>query len=121
MDQQSGHVSLEALTALVRASGVAAGRETLGTALADLAEAARIAAGADLALVRCSSGGPLEAVAVSGPAALAAELEGTHLPADELPPEPTADLASAPAAVRRAAMRAASPALLLIPERAMSH
>ena len=117
MDQQSGHVSLEALTALVRASGVAAGRETLGTALADLAEAARIAAGADLALVRCSSGGALEAVAVSGPAALAAELEGTHLPADELPSEPTADLASAPAAVRRAAMRAASPALLLIPVR----
>jgi serine phosphatase RsbU (regulator of sigma subunit) len=117
MDQQSGHVSLEALTALVRASGVAAGRETLGTALADLAEAARIAAGADLALVRCSSGGPLEAVAVAGPAALAAELEGTHLPADELPPEPTADLASAPVAVRRAALRAASPALLLIPVR----
>ncbi len=117
MDQRPGHVSLEALTALARASGVAAGRETLGAALADLAEAAMIAAGADLALVRCASGDVLEAVALAGPAALAAELEGTQLPASELPEEPTVELATAPAAVRRAAARAAAQALLLIPVR----
>jgi serine phosphatase RsbU (regulator of sigma subunit) len=116
-EQRAGSVSLEALTALVRASGVAAGRETLGAALDDLAEAARIAAGADLAIVRCSSGDVLEAVALAGPAALAAELEGTHLPPDELPAEPTVELASAPAAVRRTAARAAARALLLIPVR----
>jgi serine phosphatase RsbU (regulator of sigma subunit) len=116
-EHRAGSVFLEALTALVRASGVAAGRDTLGAALADLAEAARIAAGADLALVRCSSGDLLEAVALAGPAALVAELEGTHLPPDELPAEPTVELASAPMAVRRAAARAAAPALFLIPVR----
>ena len=118
LEHRPGNVSLEALTALVRAAGAAAGRETLEAALADLAEAARIAARADLAVVRCLSGDVLEAVALAGPAALAAELEGTHLPAAELPEAPMMELAAAPEAVRRAAARAAARALLLIPVRA---
>ena len=117
LENRPENVSLGALTALVRASGIAAGRETLEAALADLAEAGRIATRADLALVRWLSGDVLEAVALAGPAALVAELEGTHLPAAELPVEPTTDLASAPAAVRHAAARAAAQALLLIPVR----
>jgi serine phosphatase RsbU (regulator of sigma subunit) len=117
LEHRPGNVSLEALTALVRASGVAAGRETLGAALADLAGAARIAGAADLALIRCSSANVLEAVALAGPAALVAELEGTQLPAAELPAEPTTHLASAPASVRHAAARAAAQALLLVPVR----
>ena len=50
----------------------------------------------------------LEAVALAGPAALAAELEGTHLPAAELPAEPTTELAECarrPCGTRRRARR----------------
>ena len=117
LDQRAGRVSLEALTALVRAAEAASGRERLAHALADLVEAARTVAGAELAVVRCSSGEALEAVALAGPAALTAELEGTRFPAAELPDAATVELASAPAIVRRAAARAAAHAFLLIPVR----
>jgi serine phosphatase RsbU (regulator of sigma subunit) len=115
LDQHVSGVSLEALTALVRATDRAAGRETLAAALADLVEAARLVAHADLAIVRTPAGDMLETVAVAGPAALAAELEGTRFPAVELPGAAIDDLAPAPAAVQRAAARAAAPSLLLIP------
>jgi serine phosphatase RsbU (regulator of sigma subunit) len=117
VDQGAASVSREALDALARAAGSAAVRESQVEALADLAEAARVAVGADLALVRTQSGDVLEAVAVAGPAALAAELEGTRLPADELPAEPSDDLSAAPGAIRRAAGRAAARAFLLVPVR----
>src|SRR5581483_5780873 len=90
---------------------------TLAEALRDIAEAARELAVADVALVRVEGGGLLEAVAVAGPSALAAELEGTTLPPDELPETTLTDLASAPAAVRRAAARAAARSALVVPLR----
>ncbi|MDX6486247.1 MAG: hypothetical protein QOF43_1400, partial [Gaiellaceae bacterium] len=52
------------------------------------------------------------------PAALAAELEGTYLPAVELPLSTVTDLADAPPSVRRAASRASAHSLLLVPVRA---
>src|SRR5258706_232103 len=84
------------LPALGRALASAAARPTLAGALDDLAEAARVVSGADLALVRVPAGESLRAVAVSGPSALAAELEGTRLAAADLPPATVAELAEAP-------------------------
>src|SRR5581483_11953229 len=100
---------------LSRAALAAAGRPTLAEALLEIAEAARELAAADVALVRVEGGGLLEAVAVAGPSALAAELEGTTLPPGELPQSTLADLAAAPAAVRRTAARAAARSALVVP------
>src|SRR5436305_610573 len=92
------------LAALAQALASAALRPGLPEALGDLAEAARAMAGADVALVRVpAADGRLEAIAVAGASALAAELEGTSLPAADLPRTPLSDLATAPAAVRRTA------------------
>ena len=117
-DRQAPGVRVEALAALARAVASAAGRPTLAGALDDVAEAARTVSGADLAIIRIPSGDGLEAVAVAGPAALAAELEGTRLLADELPETTVAKLDRLPAAVRRAAGRAGARAVLLVPLRA---
>jgi serine phosphatase RsbU (regulator of sigma subunit) len=100
---------------LVRAAAAASERETLGDALADLADAARAVANADVALIRVAAGDVLETAAVAGPAALAAELEGTLLPLADVPLGLLDDLAAAPPAVRRTAARAAARALLLVP------
>ncbi|MBX5474729.1 MAG: SpoIIE family protein phosphatase [Thermoleophilia bacterium] len=110
----------EALATLTRALVAAASRAQLADALHDLAEAARRVADADVAVVRALAPGGvrLEAVAVAAPAPLAAELEGGPLPLDELPREPLDRLDEAPAAVRRAARRAAARSLLLVPIRA---
>ena len=70
---------------------------------------------ADLALVRVPMGEELETVAVSGPAALAAELDGTHLDAGDLPPSTITELAAAPAGVRHTAARAGAESVLVIP------
>src|SRR6185437_727424 len=95
------------LTALARALASAALRPGLPEALADLAEAARVIAGADVVLVRLPAGdGRLEAIAVAGPDALAAELAGTTLPLEDLPRTPLSELAGAPAVLRRTAARA---------------
>jgi serine phosphatase RsbU (regulator of sigma subunit) len=115
LDQQAAGLSLEALTTLVRAAGAAAGRESLAAALADLVGAARLAAGADVALVRAPVGDGFETVSVAGPASLAAELEGTRLPSADVPAAPLDALASAPAAVRNAAARAGAPSILVVP------
>jgi len=106
---------LDGVAALSRAALAAAGRPTLAEALLEIAEAARELAAADVALVRVEGGGLLEAVAVAGPSALAAELEGTTLPPGELPQSTLADLAAAPAAVRRTAARAAARSALVVP------
>ena len=111
-------LSIDGLTVLARALAAAAQRSTLGGALADVANAARVVARADLVVVRIPVEARLEAVAVAGPPALAAELEGTHLPAGELPQATLTSLADAPGAVRHAASRAAADALLLVPIRA---
>lgn len=109
----------EALSTFSRAVAAAAGRHSAAEALRDLAAAARAVAGADVALVRVPdvAGAELEAVAVSGPAPLAAELEGTRLPVEELPEAAVESLEAAPAAVRRVAVRAGASALLLVPVR----
>ncbi|HEX3225511.1 MAG TPA: GAF domain-containing SpoIIE family protein phosphatase [Gaiellaceae bacterium] len=104
------------LAALARALSAAALRPELPEALADLAEAARVIAGADVVVVRVPAGdGRLEAIAVAGPPALAAELEGTSLPLEELPRTPLSELADAPAVLRRAAARAGARSALVLP------
>jgi serine phosphatase RsbU (regulator of sigma subunit) len=104
-----------ALAALARGVASAALRPTLAAALDDVAEAARVVTGADLALVRVPAGDAFEAVAVAGAHALAAELDGTHLPASQLPAQTVTELADAPAAVRRAAARAGARYVLVVP------
>jgi len=104
------------LAALARALAAAALRPGLHEALADLAEAARVIAGADVVVVRIPAGdGRLEAVAVAGPAALAAELEGTSLAREDVPRTPLSELADAPAALRRTAARAGARSALVLP------
>ena len=115
-EKLSPAVSVERLAALARALTVAADRTDLGGALDEIAEAARVATGADVGLVRVRTfGDRLEAVAVAGPRALAAELEGMQLPAADLPDELVRTLAAAPEAVRRTARRAGARAALLLP------
>ena len=115
----SGDARLGGLSfaALVRAFTVAAGSTTAAEALRALADAAQEVSGAEIALVRTLEGERLEAVAVAAPQALAAELYGTALPASELPEAPIADLARAPAAVRRLAEHAGASQILLVPAR----
>jgi len=104
------------LAAVARALASAALRPGLPEALADLADAARVMAAADVALIRIpAEDGRLEATAVAGASALAAELEGTSLPAEELPRAPLSELADAPPAVRRAASRAGARSALVLP------
>ena len=113
-------LSAPSLAALVRAVAAAAVSASSSEALRALADAARAAAGAEIALVRAldESGERLEAVAVAAPQALAAELEGTILPVEDLPAAPLVELAQAPTAVRRIAERTGSTQLLLVPARA---
>ena len=129
-------LSIDGLTVLARALAAAAQRSTLGGALADVANAARVVAGRAgprrrrrrAQRVRGRDGGRGRLVRrqqvrrvprpVAGPPALAAELEGTHLPAGELPQATLTSLADAPGAVRHAASRAAADALVLVPIRA---
>jgi serine phosphatase RsbU (regulator of sigma subunit) len=104
------------LAALARALGSAALRPGLAEALRDLAEAARVMAAADVVLVRVPAGDErLEAIAVAGAAALAAELEGTSLPVEEVPRTPLSELGDAPAVVRRTAARAGARSALVLP------
>jgi serine phosphatase RsbU (regulator of sigma subunit) len=115
MDSQSSAPSEKALRALARGVAAAARRPTLAGALRELAEAARVVSIADLALVRVAIGDELETVAVAGPAALAAELEGAHVPAAGLPQSTVIDLADASGGVRHAAERARADFALVIP------
>jgi len=108
-DPQATGISADGLTVLGRALAAAAQRSTLADALEDVANAARVVARADLVLARILVDARLEAIAVAGPPALAAELEGTHLPAGDLPQATLTSLAAAPAAVRHAASRGCSP------------
>jgi serine phosphatase RsbU (regulator of sigma subunit) len=120
VDSRDVRLGAPSLAALVRAVTAAAGAASASDALRALAEAAQAVAGAEIALVRAldDAGERLEAVAVAAPQALAAELYGTVLPAEELPEAPLDDLARAPAAVRRIAEHTGSTRLLLVPARA---
>ncbi|HEX7525291.1 MAG TPA: hypothetical protein VF327_03240, partial [Gaiellaceae bacterium] len=105
------------LSALARVVASAARETSLAGALEGLVGAARLVSGAEVAIVRVRTAGTerFEAVAVSGPASLAAELEGTFVPADEMSKEPLDSLERAPAAVRLAAARAGSRSVLVVP------
>ncbi|MGZ8716734.1 MAG: GAF domain-containing protein, partial [Gaiellaceae bacterium] len=110
-------VPTEALSALARAVAGAAQETSLAGALEELVDATRLVSGAEVAVVRVRAFGTerFEAVAVSGPAGLAAELEGTFVPADEAPTATLESLDGAPAAVRRAALLAGARSVLLVP------
>ena len=109
-------LSTDALAELAHALSSAAVQPTRAGTLAALAEAARAAATADVALVRVrTTADELEAVAVAARPALAAELEGTRLPAADVPQHVVDDLDEAPPCVRRAAERAAARSILLLP------
>jgi serine phosphatase RsbU (regulator of sigma subunit) len=119
-DSSEVRVPAPSLAALVRAVAAAAVATSSSDALRALADAARAASGAEIALVRALDGSTerLEAVAVAAPQALAAELEGTVLPAAELPRAPLDDVREAPPAVRRIAERVGATQLLLVPAHA---
>jgi serine phosphatase RsbU (regulator of sigma subunit) len=112
-------VPADALAALAGAVAAAAQRPALAGALDELADAARTVCGADLALLRTRTAGSgrFQTAAVAGPAALAAELEGTSLDAAEAPERTLDSAAGAPEAVRHAAARAAAGSLLVVPVR----
>ena len=114
---QAPGISIDALAALARAVRDAAGRPSLAPALQDVADAARVATGADVALVRVVSADRLETAAVAGSAALAAELEGDRIHAAELPDLRVDLLDEAPPGVRRVAARTGADSILVLPVR----
>ncbi len=120
VDARDARVPAQSLAALVRALAAAAVSTRASDALRLVAEAALAVSGAEIALVRAldDSGERLEAMTVAGPQAVAAELEGTVLPAADLPAVPLDELARAPRAVRRIAERTGTTQLLLVPARA---
>lgn len=100
-------------------SGVALGlAASLPEALQTVAEALSRAVGADVVVARISDEVTrrLNACAVAtGSAAVAAELEGSWLPLDEIPEAEESDLDRLPAAVRRAAERVRASQVVLLP------
>jgi serine phosphatase RsbU (regulator of sigma subunit) len=114
---QAPGISIDALAALARAVTDAASRPSLASALQDVVAAARTSTGADVGLVRVLAGDRLETVAVSGSAALAAELEGDRVPASELPGRRLELLSDAPAGVQRVAGRVRATSILVLPVR----
>src|SRR5690242_16640526 len=120
VDQRDVRLGAMSLAALVRAATAAAGSSTASDALRVLAEGAQAVSGAEIAVIRAldETGERLEAVAVAAPRALAAELYGTMLSAEELPDGSVDDLVRAPAVVRRIAEHTGAARLLLVPARA---
>jgi len=116
---ESPGVTIDALASLARAVARAVGRERLGDALADVAGAALSLTGAGLVLVRVRTPGAdeVETMAIAGPAALAAELEGSRMAAADLPEEMVELVDDAPEAVRQVAARAGAGAVLALPIR----
>ena len=106
--------ALEALAAAAASADASAG------SLQELARAAAVAAGADVAVVRTvdPSGRWLVARAVaSASEALAAELEGERYAAEELPADAVSELGELPPGIAAAAARIAAVGALLIPLR----
>src|SRR2546423_5265757 len=104
-----------ALDALAAAARTAARANAAGDALEAIAEAARVAACADVAVIRVLDrlAGLATARAVSARSpALAAQLAGSSLAADDLPAHDILDLMDAPPALARVAARAGATALL---------
>jgi serine phosphatase RsbU (regulator of sigma subunit) len=111
-------VSRAALDAVAAASRALTQSRTLHEALAAIAEAAASATNAEVVVARVLDveEGQLKARAVwaSSPA-VAAELEGSRFPAEELPVVEGDDVTQLPAAVRRSAERAHARAVLQVP------
>ena len=84
-----------------------------------VAEAARVAARADVVVVRARAAGAREEfevrAAASAPATLATRLEGSRFPVSELPTAEEDDLERMPGAVRMAARRVRATVALQIP------
>jgi GAF domain-containing protein len=107
-----------ALEAVAEASRALAEGTTLRGALATIAEAAASATGSEVVVARVleDASGQLKARAVwAASAAVAAELEGSRVPAAELSPGEADETAGLPPPVARAAERARLRAVLLIP------
>ncbi len=107
-----------ALTQLAQAADLVACGADLREALQSIAEAAALATGAELAVVRLLDpvDGQFAAVAVAASSrARAAEVEGTRFPAGELGAEEVADLEQLPATIRRIAGRYRSDGVLQLP------
>ncbi len=110
-------IAIDALSALARAAVQAAGRPSLDRALQDVASAAHLGTGSEIAVVRVldPASGRLEAVAVAGPAPLAAELHGDAISSDGLTEERVELLADAPPGIHRTAQRAGAGQVLVVP------
>ena len=109
-----------ALAPLAQAGQMLAERVSLGEALAAIVEAVALSTGADIAVIRIADpevGSLLSRAVWSSSAALAAELEGSRFPLHELPEAEVADPANLPHALRRAAERWHTGAVLQIPVR----
>jgi serine phosphatase RsbU (regulator of sigma subunit) len=109
---------LEALDALARATKLIAVGAPLPAVVAEIAEAAARATGADLAVVRVlePDGAALGARGVSPSAsAVAAELEGSQLPIGEVPEDVLGELRQLPAVSRRAAARIQADSAFFVP------
>jgi serine phosphatase RsbU (regulator of sigma subunit) len=107
-----------ALDALASAAGAAAQARAAGEALEAIAEAARVTTRADVAVIRVLDpvAGLATARAVSaGSPALAAQLAGSSFAVEELPANDVLDLADAPPALARVAVRAGATSLLQLP------
>jgi serine phosphatase RsbU (regulator of sigma subunit) len=111
-------VSRSALDAVAEASRALTTGTTLHEALTAIAAAAASATGAELVVARVLDADTrqLKAHAVSsGSPAVAAELEGSRFPADELPAAEVDEMAQLPKTVRRTAERVRAGAVLLVP------
>src|SRR5262249_9511222 len=110
--------SAQALADIVEIGRAVAESATFADALTVLVDGAAAACGADVVVARVRRADrALVARAVAGPAALVADLEGTRLDADALPPDDVAALDALPPPVAAAARRAGATAVLLIPVR----
>ncbi|TMJ98137.1 MAG: GAF domain-containing protein [Actinobacteria bacterium] len=110
----------EALDALAASLERVGASESLDDALVEIAQSTAATSGAELVVVRVGSGptGDLVAcVVVAESPALAAELEGSRLPAEEAARigEGALDLGTAPGSIRRAAARAGAGAACVVP------
>jgi serine phosphatase RsbU (regulator of sigma subunit) len=108
----------EALEALAEAGVGVASARGIADALGAIAEAAARGAGAEVTVLRVVDDERRYLIAcavASASSAVAAELEGTRVPIDELSPDEVDSLEHLPAAVARAARRAPATAVLQLP------
>src|SRR5207245_1972322 len=108
----------EALEALAEAGVGVASARGIADALGAIAEAAARGAGAEVTVLRVVDDERRYLIAcavASASSAVAAELEGTRVPIDELSPDEVDSLEHLPASVARAARRARATAVLQLP------